>query len=141
MGEFSINFGEAKELELHEEGNYELVIHDYKTAEAQKVESRAKGFNIRLQFKIADRPDLDSLIVYHNLWVQKDNPFAAKAFFEALSGESLDDEFDEDYVTDPSNFLGEHVGAFLSHDFYKTRSGKDRKNIKIQAYDDFYSVD
>lgn len=137
---FSINFGDAKELELPEEGNYELVISDYKTAEASKVESRAKGFNIRLQFKFADRPDLENMTVYHNLWVQYDNPFAAKAFFEALLGQALEDEMDEDWVSDPSNFIGERVGAFLSHDTYDTRSGKTRKNIKILGHDDFYSV-
>jgi len=137
MTDFSIDFGKAKVLSLPEEGNYTLIISDYQIKEAKNESSRAKGFNISLMFNLDD-PEYSGLRVYHNLWVQYDNPWAAKLFFEALTGKTLgDDTLD---VNDPDMFIGETVGASLVKEDYIANNGVTRTKLVIAAPEAFYSV-
>jgi len=140
MGKFTINFGDAKELEPPEEGPYELVVHSYKCFEAKEEDSRQNGFNVGLQFKIADRPDLEKLTIFHNLWVMHSNPFAAKAFFSAVYGYEVEmEEFDAEAV----DLVGAHVGAFISHREIKSKvpGGKPRLVPEIPEFNCFYHVE
>jgi len=135
--DFTIDFGKAKTLTLPEEGNYTLIISDYQIKEAKNESSRSKGFNISLMFNLDD-PEYSGLRVYHNLWVQYDNPWAAKLFFEALTGKTLgDDSLD---VNDPDSFIGESVGAALVKEDYVANNGVTRTKLVIAAPEAFYSV-
>jgi hypothetical protein len=137
MTEFSIDFGKAKTLELPPEGNYRLIISDYMVKQAKNESSRANGFNISLVFNVDD-PEYPGMRVYHNLWVQYENPWAAKFFFEALTGKTLgDDSLD---VSDPDMFIGDSVGASLIHENYTANNGVERTKLVVAAPEAFYSV-
>ena len=104
--------------------------------EAKNRESRDKGYNISLVFNIDD-PEFSNFRVYHNLWVARENPWAAKLFFEALTGRSMDDEeFDP---SDPQDFIGEKVGAALIHEMYESNTGQTKTKLAV-APDAFYTV-
>ena len=134
---FTVNFGNAKPLVLPPEGTYTLVISDYELKQAKNEDSRSKGFNIALIFNI-DEPEFENFRVYHNLWVSYENPWAAKLFFEALTGKSMDDqEFDP---SDPSQFIGEKVGAALTHEMYESNTGQSKTKLAVTAPDAFYTV-
>lgn len=135
---FSINFGNAKPLVLPPEGTYELIVSDWVLRPAKNEDSRSKGFNINVVFSFAD-PEYANYKVYHNVWISYENPWAAKLFFEALTGKSLDDE--EDF--DPSNaeeYIGEHVGAALVHENYESNTGATKTKLSVAAPDAFYTV-
>lgn len=134
---FTVNFGNAKPLVLPPEGTYTLVISDYELKQAKQEASREKGFNIALIFNI-DEPEFENFRVYHNLWVSYENPWAAKLFFEALTGQSMDDkEFDP---SDPQAFIGEKVGAALTHEVYESNTGQSKTKLAVTAPDAFYTV-
>src|SRR6187402_2482297 len=128
--QFSVNFGNAKEpepLELPDEGNYTLIIQTYQAKQAKNPESRLKGFNIELKFSIDD-PEVDPRVnVWHNLWVQNGNPFAAKYFFEKLTGKDLETE--ELDLGDADNYVGSSIGATLVHEYYTGNDGKEKKKL------------
>lgn len=136
--DFSVNFGNAKEPEplvLPDEGNYNLVIETYELKQAKNVESRAKGFNIALKFKFEEgQIEDDRVRVYHNLWVHRENPWAAKLFFEAVSGKDLsdDDGAFAEAIQDPDLWIGERVGCSLVHEQYE---GKRGTAIKLSPAD------
>ena len=135
--EFTVNFGNAKPLVLPDEGTYNLVISDYELKQAKNEDSRSKGFNISLVFNI-DEPEFANFRVYHNLWVSYENPWAAKLFFEALTGRSMDDEeFDP---SDAASFIGEKVGAALTHEVYESNTGQTKTKLSVAAPDAFYTV-
>jgi len=137
--DFKINFGNAKQLtpfELPPEGQYTLVIADYKCKEAKNPESRAKGFNIAIVFNVAD-DDYPGAKLWHNLWVAYENPWAAKYFFDALTGKDLED--DNLDVTDADSFIGQAVGAALIHESYEY-NGETRKKLVVATPDSFYNV-
>jgi hypothetical protein len=141
MPEFSINFGNAKTLEplkLPEEGNYELVITSYEIKQAKKEESRAKGFNVAIQFHLVDEPEFANNIIFHNVWVQYDNPWSAKLFFEALTGKTLDDDSLD--ITDANYFIGEHVGATLTLESYLKNNGEPGEKLVVADPNHFYTV-
>jgi hypothetical protein len=138
MPDFSINFGNAKVMSLPEEGNYELVVSDYAVKEAKNEESRSKGFNVSLIFNFANPPEgYDSFRIYHNLWVSYDNPWAAKIFFDALTGKELDSDMD---LSDPNEFLGEKVLASLIHESYPANDGTTKTKMAVASPQSFYPV-
>jgi len=135
---FNINFGNAKPLVLPDEGTYTLVVQDWTLKQAKNEESRSKGFNIQVVFGFSD-PEFSNYKVYHNVWVSYDNPWAAKLFFEALTGKNMDetDNFD------PSNaeeFIGETVGAALVHENYESNTGATKTKLSIASPDAFYTI-
>lgn len=134
--EFTINFGDVKPMALPPEGNYELVISDYELKQAKNPDSRVKGYNVALIFQFAD-PEFSNYKVYHNLWVSRDNAWAAKLFFEALTGKNLDDEFNPNQ---PDVFIGETIGATLIHEDYVSKTGATKTKLSIATPDAWYTV-
>ncbi len=141
MSEFSVNFGNAKKLELPPEGAYTLKITGYELAELNKVENRDKGFNVKLTFNIDEdsHPSLGGVKVWHNLYVDHENPFAAQAFYSALTGRELDDDSLD--ISDPDYFMGEKIGAFITHEVYEKKTGVSAVKLTIPSFDAFYTVD
>lgn len=138
MPDFSINFGNAKVMKLPDEGNYELVVSDYQVKEAKNEESRSKGFNVSLVFQFANPPEgMDSFRIFHNLWVSYENPWAAKIFFDALTGKELDSDMD---LSDPNEFLGEKVLASLIHESYTANDGTTKTKMSVSSSQSFYPV-
>jgi len=135
---FSINFGNAKPLVLPDEGTYTLVVSDWVLKPAKNEESRSKGFNIAVVFNFVD-PEYSNYRVYHNVWISYDNPWAAKLFFEALTGKDLDetDSFDP---SNPDDFIGETVGAALIHENYESNVGATKTKLSVASPDAFYVV-
>jgi hypothetical protein len=134
---FTINFGNAKPLVLPEEGTYSLVVSDWQVKPAKNEESRSKGFNIAVIFNFTG-PEYAGFRVYHNIWVSYENPWAAKLFFEALTGKDLDEaEFDP---TNSEEFIGETVGAALIHESYKSNTGQTKTKLAVASPDSFYTV-
>ena len=138
--EFNIDFGKAKVLPLPPEGNYTLRVVSYELKQAKNPESRSKGFNVSLQFDLPEDPEWGGIKIFHNLWVQRDNPFAAKAFFEALTGKDLED--DKLDISDPDMFIGETVGATLIHEEYiPSTGGAPRTKLAVPRFDSFYKLE
>jgi hypothetical protein len=133
---FDVNFGNAKELTLPDEGTYTLVVSGYELKEAKNPESRSKGFNIALTFDIEDCDEFPNVKVYHNLWVHKDNPWAAKLFFEALTGKDLENEQMD--LSDPDEFIGDRVGAHLIKETYTNSAQQEKTKLTPES---FFSVD
>lgn len=137
MTGFNVNFGGAKAPEMPEPGNYELEITKYQINDPKNSESEGK--TIELQFKFSDQ-EISRQTVYHYLWVpfgEDANPWAAKCFFEAVSGGEIDNDFD---WTDPDLFVGERVGCFLGHDTYE-KGGITKKKLVVAGPEAFYEVD
>jgi hypothetical protein len=140
MSDFNINFGNAREMVLPEEGTYTLVISDYQVKQAKNEDSRTKGFNIALTFQFANPPaGADNFRIYHNLWCSYENPWAAKIFFEALTGKELTDTSLD--VTDPDLFLGEKVGAALIHESYTANDGATKTKMAVASAQAFFPAD
>ena len=138
MSDFKINFGDAKILKLPDEGNYLLVISDYVVKEARNEESRVKGFNVALTFQFAEPDDgYENFKIFHNLWVSYENPWAAKLFFDALTGKELDSEMD---LSDPNEFIGEKVLASLIHESYPANDGTTKTKMAVASPQAFYPV-
>ena len=134
---FSINFGNAREMVLPDEGTYTLIVSDYQIKPAKNEDSRAKGFNVALTFQFAEPPQgNEGFRIYHNLWVSYDNPWAAKIFFEALTGRELNDDSLD--VTDPDLFLGEKVGAALIHESYTANDGATKTKMSVASSQAFF---
>ena len=133
---FSIDFGNAKPLILPPEGTYDLVISEMTLKQAKNEDSRSKGFNISLVFNLAD-DEFSQFRVYHNLWVAYENPWAAKLFFEALTGQSQEESID---LSDTDKYIGETVGAALVHETYESNTGQTKTKLSIAAPDAFYTV-
>ncbi len=122
--EFSIDFGKAKEFtkeDLPPEGNHVLQIVDYNLAVPKKDESKGKGFNVVVEFKLEDWDD-EKFKIKEWIWVSKDNPWGAKPFFEALTGEDLEDDSLD--LTDKDRFIGDTVGCAMKHESYDKGGGK-----------------
>lgn len=136
---FKVNFGNARELVLPDEGTYTLYITDYVIKPAKNEESRSKGFNVSLVFQFVEPPEgNENLKVYHNLWVSYENPWAAKIFFEALTGKELgDDSLD---IQDPDLFLGERVGAALIHESYPANDGTTKTKLAVASPQAFFQA-
>lgn len=135
---FKINFGDAKVLRLPDEGNYILVVSDYLVKQAKREESQSKGFNVALTFQFAEPEDgYESFRIFHNLWVSYDNPWAAKIFFDALTGKQLDSEMD---LSDPNEFIGEKVMASLIHESYPANDGTTKTKMAVASAQAFYPV-
>lgn len=134
--EFTINFGDVKPMLLPDEGNYELVISDYEVRQAKNPESRSKGYNVALVFSFAD-PEYANYKVYHNLWISRENAWAAKLFYEALLGKTIEDEFNPNQ---PDVFIGESIGATLVHEDYISKTGATRTKLSVATPDAWYSV-
>ena len=136
--EFRINFGDAKVLKFPDEGNYQLVVSDYVLKQARQEESRAKGFNVALTFQFVEPEEgQENFRIYHNLWVSYENPWAAKLFFDALTGKQLDSEMD---LSDPNEFLGEKVMATLVHESYPANDGTTKTKMAVASPQAFYPV-
>ena len=133
---FKIDFGNAKPLVLPPEGMYELVVSEMTLKQAKNEDSRPKGFNISLVFNLTD-PEFSQFRVYHNLWCAYENPWAAKLFFEALTGQGQDDEFD---LSDVDKYVGETVGAALVHEVYESNAGQTKTKLSVASPDSFYTV-
>jgi hypothetical protein len=129
---FNIDFGKAREMVMPDEGMYELQVTDYVIKPAKNEDARKKGFNIALVFNfVSPQEGAENFKIYHNLWVSYDNPWAAKIFFEALTGKELtDDSLD---VTDPDLFLGETVGAALIHESYQANDGATKTKMAVAS--------
>lgn len=139
MSEFNINFGNAREMVMPDEGNYTLYITDYQLKPAAKEESRSKGFNISLTFGFVEPPaGAENFKIYHNLWMSYDNPWAGKLFFEALTGKSLED--DQLDIADPDLFLGEQVGAALIHESYPANDGTTKTKMSVASPQAWYKA-
>ena len=134
MQEFTINFGNAKELVMPPDGNYELEIASYEVRPPKKDESKDKGFNVFLQFKIIDPDNVlelnDNFRVYHVIWFDVRNPWGAKPFYEAVCGMELNG--DEVNPMDPQQFLGEHVQAILEQQPYE-KLGPDGEVLETRT--------
>lgn len=138
MPEFKINFGDAKVLKLPDEGNYPLVVSDYVVKEAKNEDSRTKGFNVALTFQFAEPEEgLENFRIFHNLWVSYDNPWAAKIFFDALTGKELNSEMD---LSDPNEFIGEKVLASLVHESYTANDGTTKTKMAVASAQSFYAM-
>jgi len=114
-----INFGNAKPLAPctdFEEGVYTLVIEKWECKEPKRDESKGKGVNIALTFSIADLQGAPP--VWYNLWMDFANPFAAKAFFEALLERELGEGDSIPDIEDPDYWIGEKVRCALVHESY-----------------------
>lgn len=135
--EFNVNFGGAKAPELPEDGNYTLVITDYKVNEPKKEESKGTGKTIAMQFKFEDQ-ELYRGTVYHYLWLDYENPWAAKLFFQAVTGQEIDDDFTA--WKDPDMWIGEKVGAILYQSSYEKNS-QTKKKLEVAGAEAFYEVD
>lgn len=135
--DFNVNFGGAKAPELPEDGNQVLVISDYKISDPKKAESLGTGKTIAIQFKFQDQ-ELYRGTVYHYLWLDYENPWAAKLFFEAVTGQEIDDDFDA--WKKPEMWIGEKVGAFLAQDSYE-KNGQTKKKLIVAGAEAFYEVD
>jgi hypothetical protein len=134
---FTVNFGRARELTLPDEGNYVLVISDYQVKPAKNEESRKNGFNVALVFQFAEpEQGYESFKIFHNLWVSYENPWAAKIFFEAVTGKTLDSEMD---IQDPDEFLGERFGATLVHETYQGNDGTTKKKMAVASPQAFFT--
>jgi hypothetical protein len=134
--DFKINFGDAKVIKLPDEGTYLLVVSDYVVKPAKNEESRSKGFNVSLIFQFVDPTEgHENFKVYHNLWVSYDNPWAAKIFFDALTGKELDSEMD---LSDPNEFIGEKVMASLIHESYTGNDGTTKTKLAVASAQSFY---
>jgi hypothetical protein len=135
---FKINFGDAKVLKLPDEGNYVLVVSDYVVKQAKNEDSRSKGFNVSLVFQFDEPAEgQESFKIFHNLWVSYDNPWAAKIFFDALTGKELDSEMD---LSDPNEFLGEKVMASLVHESYTANDGTTKTKMAVASAQSFYPI-
>jgi hypothetical protein len=138
MSDFTINFGDAKVMKLPDEGNYTLVVSDYAVRPAKNEDSRSKGFNVALTFQFdAPAEGQDNFRIYHNLWVSYDNPWAAKIFFDALTGKDLSSDMD---LSDPNEFLGEKVMASLVHESYTANDGTTKTKMAVASAQSFYPV-
>ena len=138
MSDFKINFGDARVLKLPDEGNYPLVISDYIVKQAKNEESRVKGFNVALTFQFVEPPEgQENFRIFHNLWVSYDNPWAAKIFFDALTGKELDSEMD---LSDPNEFIGEKVLASLIHESYTGNDGTTKTKMAVASAQAFYPM-
>ena len=138
MSDFSVNFGNAKTLpDLPEAGSYELVVQEYQI-KPRKDGDAAKGFNISLTLGFAS-PEYSGLRVFHNLYVNLENPFAAKYFFEQLTGipDLADTEVD---LTDANQFIGERVGCALMQETYTNNSGQEKIKLTPINWDAWYSI-
>jgi hypothetical protein len=138
MSDFKINFGDARVLKLPDEGNYPLVVSEYQVKQAKNEDSRSKGFNVALTFQFAEPPEgMEHFKIYHNLWVSYDNPWAAKIFFDALTGKTLDSEMD---LSDPDEFIGEKVLASLIHESYTANDGTTKTKMAVASAQAFYAM-
>ena len=136
--QFTINFGQAKVLKLPDEGNYPLVVSDYQVKPAKNEESRSKGFNISLIFQFVEPEEgMENFKIYHNLWVSFENPWAAKIFFDALTGKELDSEMD---LSDANEFIGEKVMASLVHESYTANDGTTKTKMSVASAQSFYNM-
>ena len=134
---FSVNFGNAREMVMPDEGTYDLIVSDYVIKPAKNEDSRKKGFNVALTFQFASPPEgADNFRVYHNLWVSFENPWAAKIFFEALTGRELNDDSLD--ITDPDLFIGEKVGAALIHESYQANDGATKTKMTVASAQAFF---
>ena len=141
MSDFNINFGNAREMTMPDEGNYTLIVSDYQLKPAKNEESRSKGFNISLTFrkKFAEPPaGAENFKIYHNLWMSYENPWAGKLFFEALTGKTLEDGSLD--VADPDIFLGESIGAALIHETYPANDGSTKTKMSVASPQAWYKV-
>lgn len=138
MSDFKVNFGDAKVLKLPDEGNYALVVSDYTVKEARNEESRSKGFNVALTFQFVEPVEgAENFKIFHNLWVSYENPWAAKLFFDALTGKELDSEMD---LSDPNEFIGEKVLASLVHESYTANDGTTKTKMAVASAQAFYPM-
>lgn len=135
---FTINFGAARPLVLPDEGTYTLVVQDWVIKPAKNEESRSKGFNIAVVFGFQD-PEFANYKVYHNVWISYENPWAAKLFFEALTGKDLEEEGNFD-PTNAEEFIGETVGAALVHESYESNVGATKVKLSVASPDAFFVV-
>jgi len=142
---FTIDFGNVKEQPefiFPEEGNYTLVVDAFDPKPVNDEDRQHLGFNIALTFHIDAEGISEKLKVFHNLYVNYENPFAALAFFSALTGASLENVKID--VSKPAEFIGMKVGAILTHDTYKKASDTEndplRKKFIVAKFDHFYAV-
>lgn len=136
----NINFGNAKPLPPvtdFPEGNYTVTVESWEPKEANKEESRAKGYNIAVVFSIDELDGAPKF--YHNVWVQYDNPFALKHLISSLLNRDIED--DENLpVTDGDVWVGEQCGAMLVHESYTDKNDKKRYKWGVDSFDSFYAL-
>lgn len=132
--EFSVNFGDAKIPELLAPGTYVFKITDYEPKQLAKEENRHKGFNIAMVLEAQNAEGSGKM--WWNLYVHRENPWAAKLFFEALTGQEFGDDFD---MSDPNDFLGELVGCAVHHEPYE-KNGQTKFKLAPVGPDAWYTV-
>jgi hypothetical protein len=132
MPEFSVNFGNAKEFtkdDLPPEGKYTLKLVDYALAEPKKAESKGTGIVAALTFSVDElEEEMPKFRVKEWLWVDSENPWGAKPFYEAITGQELNEDMD---ISNPEEFVGERVGASLIHESYEKANEQTGWKMKI----------
>lgn len=122
FGDLSVDFSKAKELPRPKEGFYTFVVDDFKWKLSKDDPNHQKGINASIVLKFApeqlgdvttdleETADFSMFKAFDNVYVFFENPFGAKPFFQAVTGRDLEDEF---RLGQPSDYIGERVGALL----------------------------
>lgn len=138
----TIDFGKAREFAQPAQGTYAFIIEDYKVAPPKNPESKGKGLTVSLVLKFEDptsvttelgeAEDFTNFKTFDTLWVHFDNPWAAKSFFEAVTGRDLSSSNLD--ITNVSDFIGERVGAVLELVPHWQDPKKTQVKIRPQSY-------
>lgn len=141
-----IDFGAVKPLPKLKEGEYQMKITDWVTAEPQNPETRSKGKNLRIKLKLSDPmqedaetgeiADFSNFQTSDQIFYMFDNPFALVPLLCAVKGvDSLEDlqALGEIDVEDKNEFLGEEVIARLVRTEDR-KTGKVYLNPVSEAY-------
>lgn len=121
-----INFGNARTLPQateFEEGIYTLRVESWE-CKPPKDGDPDRGRNLNIKFSIEDADEAPP--VWANVWVQFDNPWGAKLFFEALLERELGPDDSVPDIEDADYYVGERVRCNLIHEPYEDKNGKPR---------------
>jgi hypothetical protein len=137
-----IDFGKAQEFAQPAQGAYPFIIEDYKVSPPKNPDSKGKGLNVSLVLKFEDptsvltelgeTEDFSGFKTFDNIWVHFDNPWAAKTFFEAVTGRDLSEG--QLNITNVSDFIGERVGAVLELVPHWQDPKKTQVKVRPQSY-------
>lgn len=138
-----IDLGKVKPLVKIPEGEYLLKITDWELVQPKKEETKSKGLNLRVKFKLAD-PIVEVDGEEHNfsdfqtndqIFFMFDNPFAIVPLVAAVKGMDKDDPnaLGNVNIRDKSDWIGEEViGRLVRTE--DQRTGKFYLNPVSEAY-------
>lgn len=138
-----IDFGNVKPLVKIPEGEYHLTITDWELVQPKSDETKSKGLNLRVKFKLTD-PVVEVDGEFHEfpdfkvndlIFFMFDNPFALVPLIAAVKGLDKDDPkvLGGVNIKDKSDWIGEQVIARLIRK-EDTRTGKFYLNPVSEAY-------